>query len=162
MDFTWDQVVDWRAVALAGALSSAVFLLTNLAFNAFYLGSFWLTWRILASVIMGPEVISPLEAGRIEILFTALLVHLPLSVAFTALIAVIVHEWGIWLSAVVGGLMGLALYAINFYGLSFLFPWIGSLTSWLMLVSHLAFGAVAGASYELFERRIYRLERAEA
>ena len=161
MNLRLDQVVDWRAVMLAGVTSALVFLIMNSILNTVYLGSFWLTWRILASIVLGADVIPPLEGGRLAILLTALLVHIPLSIAFTALIAIVVHEWGIWVSAIVGGLLGLAFYLINFHGLAFLFPWISSLASWLMLASHIAFGMVAGAVYEILERDIYRLEPVE-
>ncbi|MFP3853245.1 MAG: hypothetical protein ACLFWD_03005 [Anaerolineales bacterium] len=162
MNFRLDQVVDWRAVFLAGTISALVFLLANLILNTLYLGSFWLTWRILASVALGADVIPPLEGGQGRILLTALFVHIPLSVLFTALIAIVVHEYGIWASAIAGGLLGAAIYLINFYGLAFLFPWLTSLTSWLMLASHVAFGFVAGGIYEILERDIYRMESVDA
>ena len=162
VNLRWNQIVDWRAVAVSGMASALVFLLINIILKTVYLGSPELTWRILASVIQGPEVVPPMSGLPMDMILAALAVHIPLSILFTALIAIVVHEWGMVTSVVVGGLMGLAIYAINFYGLSYFFPWMEPLASWLMISSHIAFGAVAGGLYEAFERDIYQLEAVEA
>lgn len=158
VELRWDQIVDWRAVFIAGMASALVFLVVNIVLQSVYLGSPALTWRILASVFQGPEVIPPGNGTSMTLILAALAVHIPLSILFTALIAVVVHEWGIVISILIGALMGLAVYAINFFGLSYFFPWMEPMSSWLMMSSHIAFGAFAGGLYEAFERDIYRLE----
>jgi hypothetical protein len=161
VDLRWNQIVDWRAVMIVGMASALVFLIVNIVLQTVYIGSPELTWRILASVFQGPEVIPPGGSTSMSLILAALAVHIPLSIIFTALIAVVVHEWNFIVSVLVGGVMGLALYAINFYGLAYFFPWMKPMASWLMMSSHIAFGAVAGGLYEAFERDIYQLEAVE-
>lgn len=162
VNLRWNQIVDWRAVLIGGLVSALVFLVVNIILGTVYLGSPNLTWRILGSLVQGPGALPPGDGTSMSMMLAALVVHIPLSILFTALIAVVVHEWGLVTSVIVGGLMGLAIYVINFFGLSFLFPWMEPLASWLMMASHVAFGAVAGGLYEAFECDIYRLEAVEA
>lgn len=153
-----DQLVDWRAVAIAGTLGAVFFLLLNMLLKSVYLGSPELTWRILASILLGPEAILPDQSPPLALIVAALAVHIPLSLLFTALIAVVVHEWGLLPSVLVGGLLGIALYLINFYGLSLAIPWLRDMASWMMLATHLAFGGLVAGVYEVVERDIYLIE----
>lgn len=52
---------------------------------------------------------------------------------------------------VVGGLLGLALYAINYYTFTRFFPWFFPVRNWTDVVSHILFGALAGGVYEALE-----------
>lgn len=156
--FRLDQIVDWRAVVVAGILAAGIFLVLNIVLETAFLGSPGLTWRILASLILGPDVIPPGGENIVQVILTALLVHIPLSILFAGLIATVVHEWGMPASILAGALLGLALYLINFYGLALLFAWIRPMASWMMLVSHVAFGALVGGVYEALERDLYRVE----
>jgi hypothetical protein len=45
----------------------------------------------------------------------------------------------------------LAIYAINFFAISYFVPWFFPLRSWILLLSHVLFGALAGGIYELLE-----------
>jgi hypothetical protein len=144
-------VVDWSAALWAGVISGIVFLLANLLLTALTLGSPWIVLRILASIVLGSRVLPPPATFDLGIAVVALLVNLALSIFFAGLIALIIHRWGLIVGLVGGALLGLALYVINFYTFSFFFPWFFPFRSWMMLVSHLIFGAVAGGTYELLE-----------
>jgi hypothetical protein len=96
-------------------------------------------------------VLPPPVTFDLGITIVALLVNLALSILFAGLIALIIHRWGLIVGLVGGAVLGLALYAINFYTFSFFFPWFFPFRSWMMVVSHLIFGAVAGGTYELLE-----------
>ena len=82
--------------------------------------------------------------------------HLIISFIATGLIALIIHRWGILVGIIGGGLLGLAIYAINFYFFSDLwFSWMSGLRSTEMAWVHIIFGACAGGLYEIFEDEIY-------
>jgi len=55
-------------------------------------------------------------------------------------------------------LFGLALYAINYYTFTLFFPWFFPMRSWLVVLSHIVFGATAGGVYEAFEHETYVVE----
>jgi hypothetical protein len=144
-------VVDWSAALWAGVISGVVFLLANLLLAGLTLGSPWIVLRILASIVLGSGVLPPPVTFDLGIAIVALLVNFALSILFTGIIALIIHRWGLIVGLLGGAVLGLALYAINFYTFSFLFPWFFPFRSWMMVVSHLIFGAVAGGTYELLE-----------
>jgi hypothetical protein len=145
------QVVDWRAAIWAGLISGVVFLAINMLLTKFFVGSPWVSVRLVASIIMGERALPPPATFDFSIFLTALAVHIPLSIAFASVIAVVLHRWGLLVGIVGGAIFGLALYAINFYTLTFFFPWFFPMRSWIMAVSHLIFGACAGGIYEGLE-----------
>ena len=69
-----------------------------------------------------------------------------------------IYRWGLIIGFFGGGLLGLALYVINFYSLSYFFPWFYAYRSWVMVVSHIVFGALAGGLYELLEVEEYVMD----
>lgn len=57
-----------------------------------------------------------------------------------------------------GALFGVAIYIINYYTFTALFPWFFPLRSWLVLATHVFFGAAAGGIYEALEREVYVMD----
>ena len=51
-----------------------------------------------------------------------------------------------------GALLGLCIYAINFYTMTYLFKWMFAMHSTVSVIAHLVFGAVAGGVYEMYDR----------
>jgi len=145
------QVVDWSAAIWAGIISGVLFLIANVVLSAIQLGSPWIIFRVLASVVLGSSVLPPPTTFTPLIFLVGLVTHLVLSVIFAGILAVIIHRWGLVVGIVGGAIFGLALYAINFYTFSYFFPWFFAFKSWMMLVSHLVFGAAAGGIYEALE-----------
>jgi hypothetical protein len=144
-------VVDWSAALWAGVVSGIVFLLANLLLTGLTLGSPWIVLRVLASIVLGSGVLPPPATFNLGIAVVALLVNTVLSILFAGIIALIIHRWGLIVGLLGGAILGLALYAINFYTFSLFFPWFFPFRSWMMVVSHLIFGAAAGGTYELLE-----------
>lgn len=154
------QVVDWRAALWAGVVSGFAFLVVNMMLTQIYLGSPWIIVRLAASVVMGKSVLPPPATFEPGIFLSALLVHFPLSLAFAGIIAFVLHRWGMLVGILGGAVFGLALYCINFYTFSFFFPWFFPMRSWIMVVGHVAFGALAGGTYEALE--VEKFEPVEA
>jgi hypothetical protein len=90
------------------------------------------------------------------------LVHMALSLVYALVLAFIIHRWGLIVGIVGGALFGLAIYIINYYTFTYLFPWFFPLRSWLVLATHVFFGATAGGIYEALERDIYVLDEPPA
>jgi len=145
------QVVDWSAAVWAGLISGIIFLLVNMLLTAVYLGSPWVIVRLIASVLMGKGVLPPPATFDPAIFIVSLIVHIPLSIGFSCLLAIIFHRWGLVVGILGGALFGLALYLINFYTFSLVFPWFFPMRSWIMALSHIIFGALAGGIYEGLE-----------
>src|SRR5690606_37457833 len=93
-----------------------------------------------------------------RVVLTGTLIHLTLSVGYAIVLAFIIHRWGLVVGIIGGALFGLAIYIINYYSFTYLFPWFFPLRSWIALVGHIFFGAAAGGIYEALERDIYVME----
>jgi len=149
------QLVDWRAAIIAGLISGLVFLLANIILGSIVLGSPWIYVHVFASLLMGSSILESSSSFQAGVFIVALVVNTVLSVGFASLIAITFHRWGLVVGILGGATFGLALYFINFFGLPFIFPWFFLYRSWLLLVSHILFGAVAGGIYEALEEEVY-------
>jgi hypothetical protein len=145
------KIVDFRAVFWAGLVSGLVFLVVNMLLSLLFLGTPWLFIRMVAALLLGQDVLPPPASFDPAIFIVALVIHLLLSVVFTTVLALMIHKWGLLVGIIGGAIFGLALYAINIYTFSFFFPWFFSLRSWIILLSHVFYGATAGGMYEALE-----------
>jgi hypothetical protein len=145
------QLVDWRAAIIAGVVAGVILLALEMLFTARAVGSPWIFVRMLAAVALGPKVLAPPATFTPGIFAVALLIHLPLSIAFACVIAFVLHRWGLLVGIVGGALLGLALYWINFGTVFNLVPWFAPMKGWETMLAHVVFGAVAGGIYELLE-----------
>lgn len=145
------QLVDWRAAIIAGLVAGVVLLALEMLFTARAVGSPWIFVRMLAAVVLGPKVLAPPATFAPGIFAAALLVHLPLSIAFACVIAFVLHRWGLLVGIVGGAVLGLALYWINFGTVFNLVPWFAPMKGMATMLAHVAYGAVAGGVYEMLE-----------
>jgi hypothetical protein len=129
-----------------------------MALRAFLIdgGGAWIFPRYVAAMVMGEGVLPPPATFAVGPVLVAVIIHFILSILFALLLAFIIHRWGLLVGILGGALFGLALYAINYYTFSsFLFPWFYASRTWMDIVAHLLFGAVAGGIYELLEREVF-------
>ncbi len=150
-NFETRQVLDWSAAVWAGLLAGLIFLIVGVVASWLALADPWFVVRLIASSVLGPDVVPKPSELNTSILVVGMIAHFLLSILFALLVAFIVHRWGFVISFFGGALIGLAFYAINFYTMSYFFPWIFPLRNWIMLLSHVIFGAFAGAIYEMLE-----------
>jgi hypothetical protein len=149
------QIVDLRAALIAGLVSGIIFLVLASLVTSNALGTPVSLVRLFASIVLGDGILAPDSTVTPLAWIAALAVFILFSIVFGILVAYVVHRWGIVVGVVGGGLLGLALYFINFYTVSLVFPWIFSFRSTLMLTGHVLFGAVTGGLYELLEYEQY-------
>lgn len=147
-----EQVVDWRAAILAGLVSGILFLILQMVGRAILTGgSIWLVPHYIAAIVLGPDTLPPPAPFDPLVLLIAVLLNTVLSLIFTLILAAIIHEWQLLTGIIVGGMFGLALYAINYYSFSYFFPWFYPIRTWVDVVAHILFGMVAGGIYEYLE-----------
>ncbi len=146
------QVMDVSAAVWGGVIGGAVFLLVQIIMATGPLSSsMWVPLRWNAAIIMGQGVLPPPAGFALGPVVVGLIVHFALSILFSLLIAFIIHRGGLVMGIVGGALMGLCLYALNYFTLTAVFPWFFAIRSWMMAVGHILFGAVAGGVYEGLE-----------
>ena len=141
--------VTWRAVLVSGLVAGTLFLVADLIFAPIFthVGAA-LTLRYFAALVMGSKVLTQTGTG---ILVTGVIVHYVLSLVFALVISLVIHRWGMVVGIVGGALLGVAIYGINLYTVTLLFPWFFAINSTVILLCHAIFGAVAGGVYEMFD-----------
>ena len=148
----WRQVLDWRAAFVAGLIAGGAFLVLQMILVRLALGGNpLLVVRWNAAILLGESILPATSPLTGRVLSAGLAVHFGLSLLFTFVLTFVIHRWGLLVGLFGGALFGLALYLVNFISVAPYFPWFTALESWLMLVSHVAFGAIAGTTYELLE-----------
>lgn len=155
-------IMDWRAAVIAGLLAGLLtMLLWVVLLSVVTGGSIWTPFHHIAAILLGEEALTPSRELNVQVVLTGTFIHLTLSVVYAIILAFIIHRWGLVVGIVGGALFGLALYVINYYSFSTLFPWFYPLRSWIALVGHIFFGAAAGGIYEALERDVYVMETNE-
>ncbi len=141
--------VTWRAVLLSGLVAGTLFLVADLIFAPIVTHvDAALTLRYFAALVLGSKVLTQTGTG---ILITGIIVHYVLSLVFALVIALVVHRWGMVVGIIGGAILGVAIYGINLYTVTLVFPWFFAINSTVILLCHAIFGAVAGSVYEMFD-----------
>lgn len=156
----WEsRMPDWPAAVVAGLVAGALAMVMDLLWTTLMLGSNpWHTSHQVAAMLMGPELLQGSTQGfNLGVVATAMAIHYGLGVLFGCIVAFIVtgfhYEGDLPMLEIIGGLFGIALYFVNFYGLVRLFPWVAEMRSGAYLVEHLVFGMVAAMVYWKLARR---------
>lgn len=108
--------------------------------------------RLTAALLMGRSVLPPPLTAQWDILLVATLIHFVLSVAYALIPALLAERLKNGSALPVGALYGLAIYVVNLYGLTLLFPWFAVARDWITLVAHLVFGMTLFAGCRLFRQ----------
>lgn len=108
--------------------------------------------RLTAAIIVGPGALQPPSTLDWSLIGLATLIHLGLCIVYGLIFAELIRyrpqSTGTQLLA--GASFGMALYAINLYGFTALFPWFSIARDWVTALTHLVFGlTLAGCLHRL-------------
>ena len=142
----------WSGIA-AAVTSTAVEILLWATLTGALPGILWRDARLAAAIVLGPAALTPSETFDAEVVLVATLVHFALSIVYATALALIVARLGIFSSLIAGAAFGLALYGINLYGFTEIFPWFTVARGGITLAAHLMFGLSASAAYCWLSRR---------
>jgi hypothetical protein len=96
--------------------------------------------RLTAAIVLGREALAEQAGWPWRALLLATLIHFALSIAYAALALGLVRQLRRRLVLPGGALYGLAIYAVNLYGFTALFPWFVVSRGGATLFAHLVFG----------------------
>ena len=140
-----------RAVLLAGLASGVAYLATLAILMPLFLGaSPWALPRVIAAMTQGAVALTPIDTFDMSALLAGIVVHFALSMAYALVFAFIGKGHSIAADAAVGVAFGLALYGVNYYLFTGLFPWFEQMRNWVTVLAHLAYGGVLGAVYAAY------------
>ncbi len=152
----------------AGLIAGAVFMALEMILVWLAMGmNPFAPPQMIAAIAMGPEVLpgpGVVPGSNVGVIVVGMLVHFVLSVALAfifKLIAGALKLNGTMLLAA-GVVFGLLVYAINFYGMTAIFPWFAMARNWISILAHATFGLVLAyalmprASVTVVEDRVMR------
>jgi len=108
--------------------------------------------RLAAAIVMGRSVLPPPVTFAWDVMLVATLIHLALSAAYGCALAPLISRLSLRRSMLAGAIFGLALFALNMYGFTLLFPWFDASRDWITVVAHVAFGMSAAVLYKQWQR----------
>ncbi|MGH8728616.1 MAG: sodium:proline symporter [Burkholderiales bacterium] len=142
----------WAGIA-AGAGSALAQVLLWLAFTDALPHALFRDARLTAAILLGQGVLPPPATFDAVIMLISALIHCALSIVYGLALAWVLARTGAGASLWIGALFGLALYAVNLYGFTALFPWFAQVRDWITITAHLVFGVTAARVYRYLERR---------
>jgi hypothetical protein len=149
----------WLSIILAGivagVVSTLIQMLLWLIFTDGLPAFLYRDARLTAAVLLGTSVLPPPATFDVGVMLTATLIHFGLSIIFAAVLAWI----DAYLQAVPVFLLGIgfgtALYLVNLYGFTVIFPWFAQTRGWITLIAHGAFGLTAIMVYRGLNARAF-------
>ena len=146
----------WRAALAASATGGLVFAVLHIGLlRAVHGVSPSVPIRMIAAIVLGPGALSSTDRFDPVVLLVAISIHGILSIVYGTFLALLLPAANAIWSILIGGLYGLILYYINFYGLNPFSPWFIEERDTMSMVSHLVFGAVVASAYRAFHPRWY-------
>jgi hypothetical protein len=142
----------WAGVA-AGVSSALAQVLLWLAFTDTFPHALFRDARLTAAILLGQGVLPPPATFDAVIMLISALIHFALSIVYGLALAWVLARTAAGASLLIGALFGLALYAVNLYGFTTLFPWFAQVRDWITIIAHLVFGITAAGIYRWLERR---------
>ena len=147
------EAFSWRAAVYASIVAALVFATLDIGLSWAVRGiSPWAPLRMMGAIVLGPKALVPPDTFDARIVAVAILLHLVLSIVYGTFLALVMPRVDAAMGVLIGGLYGLALYYINFYGFTSFSPWFVDQRDWLGIISHGAFGAVLACTYAAINR----------
>ncbi len=141
----------WIPLVGAALVSGVVFLIIQLGLSAAVKGqSIWAPVRMIGALVLGRGVLPPPATFDFGVFLTAVVTHLILAFIYTTIGLLVVRARR---APLIGALLGLVLYVINFHVLTAVFPWFAAARGWITVVSHIVFGVTAAWTYVELRRR---------
>jgi hypothetical protein len=143
--------LDYKAAAWAGVIAGAAFMILEMLLTPLLLqGSPWDMPRRIAAIALGPEALTVPSTFGLGIFLLAMAIHFSLSIVYAIILAMLVDRMPPSAATLVGVIFGFALFAVNFYLFTYLFPWFASERNAATAFVHVVFGAFAGYCYTSF------------
>jgi hypothetical protein len=141
----------WTAVviaALAAGILATVFQVALWAlFTDAWPGILFRDARLAAAIVLGPSVLPPPDSFHLVAMVVATAVHFALSLAYAAAVGLLVARTSTIGTVIAGALFGVALFVVNMYAFTSIFPWFEQTRDWITAAAHVAFGVIAAVAF---------------
>lgn len=96
--------------------------------------------RLTAAIVMGRGVLDTGAGWRWDVMGWATLIHFGLSLLYALIAWPVARRLAPAAAMLAGAAYGLAIYGVNLYGFTALFPWFAVSRGWVTLLAHVVFG----------------------
>jgi hypothetical protein len=153
-----ENKVNWSAAIWSGLAGGMAFLVLEMFMVPLFLGgSPWAPAHGISAIVLGKGVLPPSPPTFAwNVFLAAMVIHLALSAIFGLIVVWIVHRWEMGTAVLVGAVLGLLLYFVNFYVMTGVFPWFAMSRGWVPIFTHIVFGAVTALVYKSQDRQEVR------
>lgn len=141
-----------KLIVVPGVIAGALKLLVELALAPGFVASPWGRFRMIAAIVLGRSALVP-TTFDLGVVVLALAIHFALSIAYAAVLVLVLRRLVLWSALPIGILFGLLLYVLNFYVFTLIFPWFAAMRTGMQLIAHAVFGGAIAASFEAMRRR---------
>ena len=143
------RAIEWGPAIWSSIIAGVVFAVIEMALAWAVKGqSPWAPLHMIGAIGLGPDALTPSDTFDLRVIGTAVAIHFALAIVYGGILAFIVQRLGMMPAVVVGALYGLALYFINFYGFTRLFPWFADARDWVSILSHIVQSGLMAGVYK--------------
>ena len=151
---THRHALNWSAAIWASVIAGLVFAVLETILAPVARGaSPWMPYHFIAAIGLGPSALTPLDTFDLKIVGVAVAIHMALAVLYGVILALIIERMDTAWAIVVGGIYGLALYFINFYGFTRVFPWWADARGAVSIITHIVQSGLMAWIYKAMDRR---------
>jgi hypothetical protein len=151
--------VNWRAALYAGVaagiLATVVQIILWSIFTDALPSILFRDARFAAAIVIGRTVLPPPATFEWPVMLVATLVHFALSIIYGLSLSWVIARQRATPYLLVGAMFGLAVYEVNMYGFTTVFPWFEATRDWITIAAHLVFGIAAAGVYKMLSQRHY-------
>lgn len=144
--------VQLKSVVIAGLVAGVAFLMIEMAMLMMMGQSPWGPPRMMGAIVLGQGALTPPDTFDMVVVGVAMMLHLMLSVVYALIFALIAGRLSLGPALAVGAVFGAAIYALNFYAFTALFPWFAMARGMGSIVGHVVFGVILALVYKLSAR----------
>jgi hypothetical protein len=142
--------IKWKAAIWAGVVAGVVSTLMQAllwALTGAFPSALLRDSRLAAAIVMGREVLPPPANFDLFIMLNAACVHFALSIMYGIMLAIMISRAVMETSILIGAAFGVALFVVNMYGFTAVFPWFVEVRDWITFTAHVVFGVAAAVTY---------------
>ncbi len=143
-----------KSAVKAGLIAGVAFMMLEMIMVPVFMGgSPWGPPRMIAAIILGKSVL-PMPDQPVTfdfgVMMAAMVLHFMLSIVYAIIVGWLCRKLSMGTSILIGAVFGLAIYIINFYGFTAVFPWFAMARNWVTIFTHVMFGITASLTFKSF------------
>lgn len=151
------RLPDARSAVLAGIAAGVVSTVAQVALWLMFTDAFpdilFRDARLAAAIVLGRDVLPPPASFDMVVMLVSTVVHFALSIAYGLVLATGLASLGIVASILAGAAFGVALFVVNMYGFTAVFPWFAASRDAITVAAHVVFGVTAAVVYHALTAR---------